>query len=116
PDPEAARVVNPGSLEPTMPAANHSTRVGDLDHQLLDHVHQHRYHADATQMQTNRHTIRLHQGPSLLGDFDITEYRGALTLNLASSMPDGSPAHRAVSTYWSANRRPWSARSVRDAG
>ena len=33
----------------------------------------------------------------MLGDVNITEYRGALTLTLASSALDGSPAHRAVS-------------------
>jgi hypothetical protein len=36
--------------------------------------------------------------PFLLGDFDITEYRGALTLNLAITARERLPTHRAVST------------------
>src|SRR5690554_2552236 len=95
---ESSAVMHPVGGEPTIRAAHHSTSVDHLDHQLLEKVHQHRDHADATQVQTNRHTIRLHQGPSLLGDMNITEYRGALTLNLAFSPDSGSPLHRAVST------------------
>src|SRR5690606_29857419 len=94
---ESSAVMHPVGGEPTIRAAHHSTSVDHLDHQLLEKVYQHRDHADATQVQTNRHTIRLHQGPSLLGDMNITEYRGALTLNLAFSPDSGSPLHRAVS-------------------
>src|SRR5690606_5162826 len=36
-----------------------------LDHQLLHQIHHNCDHADATQMQTNRHSIGLHQGPFL---------------------------------------------------
>src|SRR5690606_25949072 len=42
------------------------------------------------------------RAPSLLGDFDITEYRGALTLTLALPQVSASPTQRAVST----TRRP----------
>src|SRR5690606_25140843 len=38
------------------------------------------------------------RAPSLLGDFDITEYRGALTLTLALPQASASPPQRAVST------------------
>src|SRR5690606_11799357 len=37
------------------------------------------------------------RAPSLLGDFDITEYRGALTLTLALPQVSASPTQRAVS-------------------
>src|SRR5690606_23945603 len=37
------------------------------------------------------------RAPSLLGDFDITEYRGALTLTLALPKASASPTQRAVS-------------------
>src|SRR3990172_12845918 len=90
--------MHPRSLEPTMRAADHPSRVRDLDHQLLDQVHHHRDYADSPQMEADGHSIRCHQGPSLLGDTNITEYRGALTLNLALPPTCGSPTHRAVSS------------------
>jgi hypothetical protein len=48
-----------------MRAADHPADIGDLDHQLLDQIHQHPNHTDATQMETNGHTIWTHQGPFL---------------------------------------------------
>jgi hypothetical protein len=65
PHPKPTRIVDPSRLEPAMRAAHHPPSVDDLDHQPLYQIHQHRHHPDATQMQTDRHTIGLHQGPFL---------------------------------------------------
>ncbi len=93
---EPPAVMHPMSLEPTMRAANHPTNIGHLHHQLLDHIHQHRHHTDAAQMKTDSHSIRCHQGPSFSATY-ITEYRGALTLNLALPPTCSSPPQRGVS-------------------
>src|SRR5690606_38693504 len=61
-----------------------------LHHQTLHHIHQHCNHTDATQMQTNGHTIGFHQGPSCSMTY-ITEYRGALTLTLALPQSERLP-------------------------
>src|SRR5690554_5686177 len=65
PHSQTTGVVDPSRLEPAPRTPNHPARVGYFDHQLLDHIHQHRYHADATQMQADGHSIGLHQGPFL---------------------------------------------------
>src|SRR5690606_26653188 len=65
PNPETAGVVDPGRLEPAPRTTDYPTSVGHLDHQLLRLIHHSCDHADATQMQTNGHSIGLHQGPFL---------------------------------------------------
>jgi hypothetical protein len=65
--------VDSGGLKPTIRTADHPADIGHLDHKTLNQINHHTDHPHSPQMQTDGHTIGLHQGPFTLGDGYITE-------------------------------------------
>jgi hypothetical protein len=61
--PDTTMIMHPAGLESAVRATDHPTDIGHLDHQPLHQVDHNGDHPDTPQMQTNGHTIGLHQGP-----------------------------------------------------